>query len=85
MIDPIVAVENSPHPAMIGIDGIEMMTERASIDEEGIPEEVSMTCLTVTKNPAEAGGEGLTVILRVPAAEETQRFVAPFNTKHLFK
>jgi hypothetical protein len=85
LIGPIAAAESSPHPAMIEIDGIGMTTGSGCTDEEVIQEEALMTCLTVMRNLVEAGGEGLTVISKVPVAEETQRFVAPLNIKSHFK
>jgi hypothetical protein len=72
----IVAVERHRLHAMIVREGIGMTNGIDYTEEEVTPGEALMAYLTVTRNLVVAGAEGLTVILKVRAAEETQRFVA---------
>jgi hypothetical protein len=72
----IVAVEKHLHHAMIVREGTGMTNGRGHTEEEVTPGEALMTYLMVMKNLVVAGVEGLTVILKVRAAEEILRFVA---------
>jgi hypothetical protein len=68
-------------PTVTGEIGSEMMIERDSTGEEVIPEEALMSCRMVMRNLVGAGGDGLTVILKVQAAEEIPRFVVHLTTE----
>jgi len=72
-----IAVERHLLRAMIGKEEKGMMNETDCTEEEVTPGEALMTYLTVMRNLVVAGAEGLTVILKVRAAEEIPRFVAP--------
>jgi hypothetical protein len=74
-----IATDESHLLAMTEIEGRGMMNGIDCIEEEVTPGEALMTCPTVMRNPVEAGDEGLTVILKVRAAEETLRFVVPLR------
>lgn len=81
-IDPIAIAAKVPHHrVMIEIDEIArgMMREIDFTEEEVTLEEALMSFLMVMISPAETDDEGLTVILKVRAAEETPRFVVHVN------
>jgi hypothetical protein len=75
-----IAVERRLLHAMIGKEGRGTTSGRDYTEEEVILGEALMTYLTVMRNLVVAGAEGLIVISKVRAAEETPRFVAPLKT-----
>jgi hypothetical protein len=76
----LTAVERHLLHATTGKDETEMTNERDYTGEEVNPGEALMTYLMVMRNLVVAGAEGLIVISKVRAAEETPRFVAPLKT-----
>ena len=75
LADHIAAIETPPYLVSTK-DGIGRMIATGFISGEVTREEALMSYHMAMTKPVEAGAEGLTVMLKVLAAEEIQRFVA---------
>ena len=73
---PSAAVVKTQFRTTTARDAKGRMKERSSTGGEVTHVETSMSCLTETRDPVQAGAAGLTVMLKVPAAGGIPRFVS---------